>query len=85
MAQMCIRDRYCRGVGLRQKCHSPVCHGTFGKRGQDVYKRQEDGTGRIVTMAHMNPYRINVGKKMWKLDYIVGVATAADSLSLIHI
>lgn len=25
------------------------------------------------------PYRINVGKKMWKLDYIVGVATAADS------
>ena len=40
---------------------------------------KEDGTGRIVTMAHMNPYRINVGKKMWKLDYIVGVATAADS------
>ena len=27
----------------------------------------------------MNPYRVNVGKKMWKLDYIVGVATAADS------
>ena len=40
---------------------------------------KEDGTGRIVTMAHMNPYRINMGKKMWKLDYIVGVATAADS------
>ena len=40
---------------------------------------KEDDTGRIVTMAHMNPYRVNVGKKMWKLDYIVGVATAADS------
>ena len=21
-------------IGLRQKRHSPVCHGTFGKRGQ---------------------------------------------------
>ena len=40
---------------------------------------KEDDRGRIVTMAHMNPYRVNVGKKMWNLDYIVGVATAADS------
>lgn len=40
---------------------------------------KEDDSGRIITMAHMNPYRVNVGRKMWILDYIVGVATAADS------
>lgn len=39
---------------------------------------KEDEKGRVITMAHLNPYRVNVGKKLWKLDYIVGVATAKD-------
>ena len=34
---------------------------------------------RALRQNAEDTYRINMGKKMWKLDYIVGVATAADS------
>lgn len=37
---------------------------------------EEDG--RIVSMLHQNPYRIRVREQVWRSDYIVGVATAAD-------
>lgn len=40
---------------------------------------KEDETGRILTMAHLNPYQVMVKGRSWKLNYIVGVATAADS------
>lgn len=40
---------------------------------------KEDESGRIVTMAHLNPYQVKAGAKTWNLDYIVGVATAANS------
>lgn len=40
---------------------------------------KEDGSGRIVTMAHLNPYKVRAGMRQWTPDYIVGVATAADS------
>ena len=34
--------------------------------------------GKLLTMAHLNPYTISVNGKKWELPYIVGVATAAD-------
>lgn len=40
---------------------------------------KEDDTGRMVTMAHLNPYIVKAGSMVWNLDYIVGVATAANS------
>lgn len=40
---------------------------------------KEDENGKMLTMAHLNPYDVAVGKKTWELSYIVGVATAADS------
>lgn len=40
---------------------------------------KEDCQGRILTMAHLNPYNIKVKGFLWQLSYIVGVATAADS------
>ena len=33
--------------------------------------------GKLLTMAHLNPYTISVNGKKWELPYIVGVATAA--------
>lgn len=47
-------------------------------RGSRVLAK-EDGSGDILTMIHLNPYEVKVGDKLWKLDYIVGVATAAHS------
>ncbi len=61
---------YCRGVGLRQKRHSPVCHGTFGKRGKvtagrvlfegrellSMTERELDGVrGDRLTMIFQDP------------------------------
>ncbi len=40
---------------------------------------KEDETGRILSMAHLNPYQVMVRGRVWELDYIVGVATAKDS------
>lgn len=40
---------------------------------------KEDEKGRILTMAHLNPYQVMVRGQIWQLDYIVGVATATDS------
>ena len=38
----------------------------------------EGEDGKLLTMAHLNPYIISVNGKKWELPYIVGVATAAD-------
>ena len=38
----------------------------------------EGKEGKLLTMAHLNPYMISVNGKKWELPYIVGVATAAD-------
>ena len=38
----------------------------------------EGEEGKLLTMAHLNPYMISVNGKKWELPYIVGVATAAD-------
>ncbi|MCJ7845130.1 MAG: enhanced intracellular survival protein Eis [Blautia sp.] len=32
--------------------------------------------GRILSMLHRNPYEVYAGDRLWKCDYIVGVATA---------
>lgn len=40
---------------------------------------KEDDGGGILTMIHLNPYEVKAGDRQWKLDYIVGVATAAVS------
>lgn len=40
---------------------------------------KEDEAGRLLSMAHLNPYRVMVKGRLWELNYIVGVATAADS------
>lgn len=34
--------------------------------------------GELLTMVHLNPYRIRVRNQIWDCDYIVGVATKAD-------
>ncbi len=44
--------------------------------GSKVLAIEEDG--RLLTMAHLNPYTISVNRKKWELPYIVGVATATD-------
>lgn len=41
-----------------------------------VLVREEEG--RIVSMLHQNPYKVNVRGRVWRIDYIVGVATAED-------
>ena len=38
----------------------------------------EGEEGKLLTMAHLNPYMISVNGKKWEMPYIVGVATAAD-------
>ncbi len=38
----------------------------------------EGEEGKLLTMAHLNPYTISVNGRKWELPYIVGVATAAD-------
>lgn len=40
---------------------------------------KEDGSGSILTMAHLNPYTVMVRGRRYRLSYIVGVATAASS------
>ena len=40
---------------------------------------KEDEEGRLLSMAHLNPYHVMVKGRLWELNYIVGVATAADS------
>lgn len=39
---------------------------------------KENNAGRILSMAHLGPYRVAVGSWEFELPYIVGVATAAD-------
>lgn len=34
--------------------------------------------GRIEAMLHQNPYRVRVGERIWRIDYIVGVATRKE-------
>ena len=52
----------------------------FGKKISDsqVIVKEDEG-GKLLTMAHLNPYKVRVGGRMYVLPYIVGVATAADS------
>ena len=40
---------------------------------------KEDEEGRLLSMAHLNPYHVMVKGRLWELNYIVVVATAADS------
>lgn len=35
--------------------------------------REEEG--HVISMAHLNPYRISVKGQLWNINYIVGVAT----------
>lgn len=35
--------------------------------------------GQLLAMLHRNPYLISAGKRLWKCDYLVGVATARHS------
>lgn len=56
----------------------------FGKkvsRSHILVKEHENdgGSGRLLCMAHLNPYEVMVREKTYTLPYIVGVATAADS------
>lgn len=41
-----------------------------------VLVREEDGV--IQSMLHRNPYRLQVRKVCWNVDYIVAVATRSD-------
>lgn len=41
-----------------------------------ILVREEDG--QIDAMAQLNPYRMQVRDREWRIDYIVGVATRAD-------
>lgn len=34
--------------------------------------------GRIDSMIHLNPYRVQVKNRIWRVDYLVGVATRKD-------
>lgn len=45
-------------------------------RDNRILATEEDG--RIVSMLHLNPYRVMVKKQIWRSDYIVGVATTKD-------
>lgn len=38
--------------------------------------RQEDG--KIISMLHLNPYRVMAKNQIWQIDYVVGVATAKE-------
>lgn len=52
----------------------------FGKKlkgGRVLVK--EDGGGSILTMAHLNPYKVMVRERLYELSYIAGVATASRS------
>lgn len=52
----------------------------FGKKISDsqVIVKEDEG-GKLLTMAHLNPYKVRVRDRMYVLPYIVGVATASDS------
>lgn len=52
----------------------------FGKKILDsqVIVKEDEG-GKMLTMAHLNPYKVRVRDRMYVLPYIVGVATASDS------
>lgn len=39
---------------------------------------REDPQGQILSMAHLNPYQIQMAGACWELDYLVGVATRKD-------
>lgn len=55
--------------------------GSKVSRSRILVKEHEDdgGSGRVLCMAHLNPYEVMVREKTYTLPYIVGVATAADS------
>jgi hypothetical protein len=40
---------------------------------------KENEEGLLLSMVHLNPYQVLVKDRLWQLDYIVGVATRADS------
>lgn len=42
-------------------------------KGNRILAKEEDET--IVSMAHLNPYLVQAGRRVWQSDYIVGVAT----------
>lgn len=39
---------------------------------------REEGSGRVISMVHRNPYRLQVNGRELNSDYIVAVATAKD-------
>lgn len=45
------------------------------KENQILIREEE---GRLVSMLHRNPYRVHMKSRSFMIDYIVGVATAAD-------
>ena len=38
-----------------------------------ILVKEEDGS--IISMVHLNPYKIRLGEHVCELDYVVGVAT----------
>lgn len=42
---------------------------------QIMVREEED---QVVSMIHLNPYRLMVNRQIWPCDYIVGVATSKD-------
>lgn len=45
-------------------------------RDNRILCREENG--RVISMIHLNPYRVMVKNQIWRSDYIVGVATAKE-------
>ena len=43
---------------------------------------KEDGSGSILTMAHLNPYTVMVRGRRYRLSYLVGVATGGVVVSM---
>lgn len=39
---------------------------------------EDEDTGRIDSMIHLNPYLVQVRGRRWRVDYLVGVATRKD-------
>ena len=47
-------------------------------RDNRILAKVEEETGRIVSMVHRNPYRVQAGEMAWDIDYVVAAATTKD-------
>lgn len=43
-----------------------------------ILAAEDERQGRILSMLHRNPYKIQAGERIWDSDYIVAVATVKD-------